>query len=408
MPAFAFRARDRSGRDLAGTEVASSLAASAESLRSRGLFVLELRPQGESAGQHATAWRRPLAPLLRGPRGLDVEQALRQLALMERAGLPLLQSLRTAARNAARRSMGRVLDRLAERVEAGGTLAEALREHPRLFPPVVVEVLHAGEQSGGLEAALERATEHLQRTRELRSLLLQALFYPAIVITLAAAVAGYMVFAVVPVLEGFLRASSRKLPWITRALVDTSVFARTHVLELLALLALGGGLALALDRYPPARRWIDRASYRLPLLGPLRRLSSTARFSRSLQVLIGNGINLVRALELCRAIAGRPEAADAIERARGRVLAGEPLAESLAGPRAFSPLLARLVDVGERSGTLEQVLSEVAAHQEGELRAWIKRASTLIEPVLTLVVGAIVGFVYIAFFLAMFAAAGAA
>jgi type IV pilus assembly protein PilC len=163
----------------------------------------------------------------------------------------------------------------------------------------------------------------------------------------------------------------------------------------------------ALDRYPPSRRVLDRALYSLPIVGRVRLLAGTARFSRSLSTLLANGIDLVQSLQLCEGILVRPTPSEAIARARAKVLAGHSLAMGLDGARAFEPILPRMVDVGERSGTLDEILAEVASFHEAELRTWIRRASALIEPITTVVVGGIVGFVYIAFFVAMFSAAGA-
>ena len=174
----------------------------------------------------------------------------------------------------------------------------------------------------------------------------------------------------------------------------------------------GMGLVFALAlfvvayRTPAGRRGIDRALLATPALGGLSRIVSTSYFTRTLGICLSSGLHLLKALPLSQAVVSNSIAADGVGTALVRVTRGEPLAESLEGCPAFSRLVPSMVAVGEASGELDRVLHELAEHHEAELAAWIRRASQLIEPVITLAIGAIVGFVYIAFFLAMFAAAG--
>lgn len=408
MAAFTWKARDREGRSVGGVLAAPDPAALAARLRGQGLLVLEVTPATAGAPAETAAARGgPLgrAPWNRPPR-LDVENSLRQLALMLDSGLTLLEALRASADHARRRATSRVFRDVAQEVERGSTFHEALARHPHAFPPLVTELARAGELSGTLEPSLVRAAMHLEQRREIRAQVAQAMLYPSIVVALAVLVTGVMVTSVIPKLEGFFANSRSSLPGITRALIDVSHFLQEHGAHLSIGIVATVLALLGLDRYPPTRHALDRVTYSLPLIGTIRTLGATALFSRSLSVLIGSGLSLVSSLETTERILRRPVAARAIARSRRAVVAGEPLAGGLEGSVAFAPILPRMVRVGERSGNLERVLQDAAQFHELELRAWIKRASYLVEPVVTLVVGGIVGFVYIAFFLAMFAAAG--
>jgi type IV pilus assembly protein PilC len=230
--------------------------------------------------------------------------------------------------------------------------------------------------------------------------------YPAIVVVMALGVAAFMVFKVIPILQKFLTGRGKKLPAITQALVDVSTWLQDHV----ASLGIGIGAAVValvvLHRFPPTGRVMDGMLLRTPLLGTLFRLAGTAMFARGLGLLIENGVTLIDALSTARGLLGNRVQSARIESTRNSVIAGGALAPPLLEGRAFMPMLGRMVAVGEEAGTLGMVLAEVARFHEDQLAGWVRRLSVLVEPVITLVVGGIVGFVYIAFFVALFSLSG--
>ncbi|MEZ6194823.1 MAG: type II secretion system F family protein [Planctomycetota bacterium] len=401
MPEFAYRARNAFGQDVKGRIEAASSSLAVERLKARELLVLSVAPGAATVVAPAARGAMPF-----GPRSRSVELALRQIALMRRSGLTLLAAVRGAARVSRSRALRRILEGVAAEVEEGAGFAGSLARHA-CFPPLVVALARAGETSGTLERALERGAEHLEKRRRLRASILQALFYPAIVVSATVFVTGYLAFEVIPELETFLLGFDRRLPPMTQVLLDVTHWLDAH----LAPLAIGVGaglLAVAiLDRWPPTRRLFDAVLYRVPALGGLRRSAGTAVFSRALSVLLDSGIDILASLRLCRDLMPRPLARDDIDRMTGEVAAGEPLARAMGESRSFTPLLASLVEVGEETGNLDHVLDEAAQHEETRVAEWIARANALIEPVMTVAVGAVVGFVYIAFFTSLFAIAGA-
>jgi type IV pilus assembly protein PilC len=407
MPLYTFLGRDKAGRPQRGTQEAPSASVVANSLRERGWLVLEIR-DGKGEPESALAMLAKLNPFYwLPPRSLDVEMSLQQMAVMLRSGLTLLSTLKTLGEHAYRRSMRRVWDNVAERIQQGASLAEAMSNH-KCFGFMVVQLVRVGEQTGTLDKVVARAAESLERRRLLRMQLLTALTYPAIVLVAAIGVAGFMVISLIPQLRVFLTALGRRLPPITQLLLDISDVVLTYGPGVgIALAAVTAGVLTIYFFWPPGRLAIDRMLLRLPLLGRLLRLAGTAQFANGLGAMLESGITLVDGLRTVEQLHRNRAVALQVANAREAVIRGGALADLLGAGRGFMPMLPRMVAVGETAGTLDEVLAEVAKFHEMQLQMTIRRFSVLIEPVIVFVVGGIVGFVYIAFFVAMFAAAGA-
>jgi len=406
MPDFSFLARDSSGRPQSGTLAADNPSQLAAQLRSRGWIVMEV----SNADQQALSIGRMLAmanpvrwlPATR----LDVELGMQQLATMLRSGLTLLSSLRTAAEQARRPAMAKVWTLIAERIEEGSTFADALAAYGQLFPSMVVQLVRVGEQSGTLDNVMKRAAVHLERSRQVKTTLLTSLMYPAFVLLAALGVSAFMVFSLIPKLQKFLVGRGRKLPQMSQMLMDGTTWINANgTLILLVILAVLASAAI-LYRLPWGRSRIDRAFLRLPIIGGLLRLAGTATVARGLSILLESGITLLTALQTVRGLLSNRAMQARLETARGAVIEGGALADPFLEGTEFTPMLGRMAAVGETTGTLGTVLDEVADFHEGQLAAAVRRLSALIEPATIIVVGGIVGFVYIAFFLALFSVAG--
>jgi len=403
MATFSYVARNAAGRSQQGSQEAPSAAALVSTLRDRGWLVLDVRADD---GPAPGAARSPLNPLNWVPvRSVDIELGLQQMAVLLRSGLTLLAALKTIAEYARSRPMRYVWEDVAEKIQGGSSLADALTEQ-NCFSHMVVELVRVGEQTGILEQVVTRAGEALERRRLLRNQVLTALFYPTVVFLAAIGVATFMVVSLIPKLQVFLTAIGRKLPPMTQRLLDISSFVQAYGFPIvIGLVALTGGV-IALYLFPATRLIMDRLFLRLPVFGFLLRVSATVQFAHGLSVLLSSGITLVNGLSTVERQQRNRWAAGRVANARLSVLRGGSLAEPLAVPGVFMPMLARMVAVGESSGTLDEVLAEVAKFHENRLQSTIRLLSTIIEPVIVVVVGGIVGFVYISFFLALFAAAG--
>ena len=403
MPRFQFVARDRLGASRTGVMEQASLESTVDTLRQRNWLVIEVHPEADasqSGGLLAT-----IAPGNWLPVGLSqVELSLRQLAVMLNSGLALLNALRLLHEHAERGKVRRIWQQVADAILAGETLATAMQRQ-RCFPQVVIQLARVGEQTGELNETLLRAADILEARRRLRSQILSALAYPIIVSLASIGVAGFMDFNVIPKLQTFLRALGRDLPPLTQMLVDVTEFIHTYVVHgAVALVVLIGGI-FALRAWPPGRWWCDRILLRVPIVGGVLRVAGTAALARNLQTLLQSGVSLLDSLRSIEMLLASAYLADCTARARAAIVEGQTLAEGLALRRAFTPMLIRMVAIGESAGRLDEVLSEAAVFYEDQLARKIRTLAAMVEPAMLLIVGGIVGFVYIAFFMALFAAA---
>ena len=408
MPSFTFVARDANGRSQTGTQAASHTADLVRQLRSRGWVVLEVRETGRSAlGAGSTLARLSPAQWLPAT-SLDVEVGLQQLAAMVRSGLDLLSALRTVAEQSRRPAMARVWQRVAERIIEGASLAEALAAERRRFSPLVIELVRMGEASGRLDIVLSRASEHLERARVTRSAVLTAMMYPVIVLLASLGVTLFMLVGVIPKLERFITRGGHRLPAMTQDLIDGTAWLHTHGPMLLLAVAVLLAAAWLTWRSVRGRQAMDGVALRTPVVGGLLRLSGTAAMARGLGLLLESSLTLLDALEVARSLVSNRAMRRRVEASRQAVLEGHSFAEALRRGREFLPMLSQMVAIGETTGRLDLVLNETAAFHEKQLAATIRRLSAWIEPVVIIIVGSIVGFVYLAFFLALFSAGGAA
>jgi type II secretory pathway component PulF len=402
MPAFRYITRDTAGRAQSGTLVAASMEVLTAELRGRGLLVVDVEPLAQRA-HGAVTW----SPATWLPAtSFDAETGFTQLATMLHSGLSLLAALRTAAEQARRPRAAAVWNEVADRIEQGASFADALDGREKVFSEHVVQLVRVGESSGNLDTALRSVAQHLERTRQMRLTVFNALMYPAIVAVMAIGVTAFLVIGVIPKLQKYLSGRGRTLPAITQNLLDVVAWLQEWA-TLLGILIGAAVIALFfIHRWPPGRLVLDTLFLKMPVVGHVLRLAGTATLARSLGVLIESGVTLLDSLRTVGRLLTNRALGARIESAREAVLRGGTLAAALGGGREFMPMLLRMVSVGESAGTLAPVLREVAEFHESQLLAAIRRMSMLIEPVVILVIGGIVGFVYIAFFIALFSLAG--
>ena len=389
-------ARERFVREAQSRE---SLAAE---LRSSGMAVISIVPvPGKTAG---TPGKKKLGGFMFAS-GFEVEMGLRQLASMLKSGVTLLVALDTVAGQSPWRS--RALWRgVADGIAAGGTFSGALEERKGKFGEIVVRLAEVGERSGELEHSLDRAADQLEARRSLKTAVLNALMYPAITVAMAVGVSCYLVVGVIPKLAEFLRAGGAVLPPTTQALMDFSDWLVANGLTVLAGIAVFVAVWFFLRLSSFCREFEDALLLRIPVAGKILRLSATALFSRSMQIMAESGVTLIDSLATAAGLLANRRLRRRIEDARAGILKGATLESSLSQAREFMPMLRRMAAVGEVTGSLPEAFGETARFHEMLLAVAVKRFGILIEPVMIAITGAIVGFVYIAFFMALFAIAG--
>lgn len=404
MPSFQFTARDTAGKWHQGVQIADNSAALGGMLRARGLSLVKAKQARGDGEDGATRSTRGLGFL--PPTSLDIELGLLMLASMLGAGLTLLGALKTCADQARRVRMAKIWDDVHDQVAGGKGFAEAMIRHKARFPQLVIKLTQAGEATGNLEVVLEQAADQLERRRTLLVTVVSALLYPSVTTFVAIAVGAFLMIKIIPEISTFLQSQGKQLPAMTLALIATSDFIRNYGITIsISAVALIAALFI-LHQYPPGAQVIDRALLRIPIVGKIFRLGATTMFARGLGMLLQAGVPMMSALETAGGLMRNRAVRHRVELTRHAVLAGNGVARTLAAGAEFLPMLPRMVAIGEETGTLTNVLEKVATFHEKQLEAYVKRMTMLIEPVMTLVVGGMVGFVYLAFFEAIYSVAG--
>ncbi len=394
---------DKTGARQTLAREADSASAVSSALRGEGFVVIGIEAVGgaERRGPPpwSPAWLRPM-------RSFDVEIGFQQLSSMLKSGVSLLAALDTVAEQALSPRAARVWGAVQDAVASGGALSDALAAQGDRFGPAAIELVRVGEQSGELDAALLQAAQQLESQRNLRSLVLNALAYPAFAVLMAIGVTVFLVVGVIPKIAEFLESGGAALPAATQFLVDLAGWLRLNGVSVLIGIALAVAAFFIVRLIPAGRLALDTAALRVPIAGRIQRLAGTAVFSRAMGMLVESGVTLLDALDVTRSLLSNRRLARRVREAHDVVLRGGALAPALKERGDFMPMLSQMVAVGESTGSLGEAFGEVARFHEMMLAVAIKRFSATIEPVLIVITGGIVGYVYIAFFMALFSMAG--
>ncbi|TFU15453.1 type II secretion system F family protein [Thermus tengchongensis] len=397
MPVYQYKARDRQGRLVEATIEAEDLRTAARLLRDRGLFVAEIKEPGRGLQAEVR-----LPALERGPGLKDLAIFSRQLATMLGAGLTLLQSLSILERQTENKKFREIIKKVRTDIEGGMAFSEALAKH-KLFSRLYVNLVRAGETSGGLDVILDRLATFLEKDLELRGKIRSAMTYPVIVFIFAVGVAYFLLTGIVPQFAQILTDLGSELPLLTRFLIAVSNFLRAATLPLVLLAVV---LVFAYRWYygtPQGRKIIDRIKLRMPVFGNLNRKTAVARFSRTLALLLQSGVNIVESLDITKGTAGNSVVEEIVDTAKLKVQQGEPLNLTLAQhPFVFPPMVSSMVAIGEETGALDTLLSKIADFYEREVDEAVASLTAAIEPLMIIFLGVIVGMIVAGMFLPLF------
>jgi general secretion pathway protein F len=386
MPAFAYRAATQAGRTVRGVEDAESPAALERTLGSRGLYPLEVAP-ATAAADDGTGRR-----AFRG-RHADVVEAVRYLATLMDAGFPLDRALGAVSRMVARRDVAEAVTDVRDRVRGGARLDDALGAHPSIFPRFAVGMVRAGERGGYLAQALERLSVQLEREAALRSRLVSALIYPAVMIAVGSAAIAVLFIYVLPRFVTLLSDTGSALPRSTAMLLAMGQFVSQWWWALLLAPVALALVVAAVRSTPEGRAATDRLLLRLPIVGGLRQRTASARLARTLSTLLGSGLPILPALEIAAGSQSDAAVTEEVLRSREEVRAGDRLAAALRRGGIFPFLFVQMVEVGEEGGRLPEMLERAASAMEQELERGLDRMLRLVEPAMIVTFGGIVGFV---------------
>jgi type IV pilus assembly protein PilC len=406
MPVFKYSAVNGQGGDATGVVEASDQRQAVSMLRAQGLFPVRLDAAAGGASKEARAaadTRRAKFSWVVFASVKERERAAftRQLGTLLRAGMPLLRGLEVLARQEKNPALRRVIGALADGIKSGVPLSEAMISHERVFDRLYVSMIRAGEAGGVLDTVLERLAHFQEKSLQLRGKVKAAMIYPLIVLGVAVAIlVGLLVFVVPKFQQIFADLlKGAPLPPLTQAVLTVSDTVRNHALVVLAIVT---ALTVALHffrRSGPGARWLGTLVIRQPLFGDLFLKAIIARFARTLGTLLSSGVPILPALLITRDTCGNARVAGAITTVHDRVKEGAPVARPLETTAVFPPLVASMIEVGEHSGQLPEMLNKVADIYEGEVDNAVAGLSSLIEPILILFLALVVGTIVIALFL---------
>jgi general secretion pathway protein F len=398
LPLFEYTGYDAQGRKASGTIDGPGRKAATQALREQGIFPTELK---ESAGPRKRGG-------LRFGRGRvpasELAAATRQLATLLAAGLAIDDALATVAEQIEQQLLHRILARLREDVRQGNALHVALARHPAVFPDLYVSIVQVGEDSGTLDQAMHRLADFLEARARIRARAQAALAYPVLMAFVGIGVLAFLFAFVVPKITRMLEDMGQDLPWPTQLLITLNSLLSSYW-WLLLIVAVGAAFFLTRYRQSAAGRLhLDRLQLKAPLFGKLLLLIITARLARTLATLLSNGVPLLKALAITRTLTSNRLLNQALATASQRVQEGGSLAAALRESALFPPMLAQLVSAGEKSGQLEDMLYRVADSYEHQTDLSITGMLSLLEPLMILVMGCLVGFVVLAILLPIFEA----
>jgi len=388
MAVFAYKAAAAGDSTLSGTIAADTARQARDALRDRGLTITDVRPV-KSRGWTALGWR----PLRKDRAAATA--FIRSLATLLTAGIPLLAALDTLAEQYRGRFKG-VVQALSDQVAAGVGLAEAMRREGDYFDELAVSIVDVGENTGALEKALARLAQFQERAGRLRSRVTSALIYPAVVAVVGVGVSVFLMTYVVPNLMLTLQQAGRELPVLTRIVKGASDFLVGWWWAILAAAAAAAAASSAVLKLPAGRLAADRLVLRIPVVGDLLKKEYASRIAVVLEALLESGLGFVEAVEITRRTVRNRVFGRALEEYRAAVEAGRDVAGPLRASGVFSPTVVQMLAVGQESGQLEEMLRQLAETYDQEVAVATQRLTSLLEPLVILLLALLVGSVALA------------
>ena len=392
MPVFEFKALDQRGKTIEGLKEADSPKTLRSTLRRDGLFLTEVLGQKEAAAaaKREVSVRRWVGGRISAD---DVAITTRQLAVLVGAGVPLVEALGALVDQVDHERMKRIVSDVRQRVNEGSSLADALAAHAKVFSTLYVNMIRAGESSGALEVVLVRLADFTESQARLRSKVIGTLTYPAAMLCIGTAIMGILFTVVIPKITKIFEDTKVTLPWTTRALIGFSTTVHDWWWAFLLFLAAAVALLVRWRRTPPGRAAWDGWVLTAPLFGNLIRQLAIARFSRTLSTLLKSGVPLLTSLDIVKNILGNVRLQKVVEDSRVAIQEGESIAAPLKRSGEFPPLVYHMVAIGERSGQLEEMLTNVANAYEAQVETKIGALTSLLEPLMIVAMGVVVAFI---------------
>ena len=394
MPNFVWKGRVRSGALQEGQLLADSRDAAVATLRRQQIQILNIREKGREI---------KLVPRL--PRGISDKRVAiftRQFSVMLDAGLPLVQCLEILGEQEENQKFQTVIQQVRSDVESGSSLADAMATHPKAFDRLYVNMVAAGEAGGILDIILQRLATYIEKAVRLKNQVKSALIYPASVIVIAALVVFIILWKVIPVFAALFAGLGSEMPFLTRVVIGASNFIGRFFIPMALVIAAAVVMVIRWHKTHRGARVIDGLMLKIPVIGMLLRKVAVARFCRTLSTLTASGVPILDGLEITAKTSGNAIIEDAVMAVRKAVEEGKTISDPLRETKVFPPMVVQMINVGEQTGALDQMLSKIAEFYEDEVDTAVTGLMKLIEPIMITVLGAIIGTIVTAMYLPLY------
>jgi len=415
MQKFSYVAVDTAGKESRGVVDANTQAQAISKIRGLGMFPTSIGAMGDDAapaGVRAGAQRKSgsglqmemkLPAFLRGRvKPKDLMVVTRQLATLVNAGLPLLRGLRVLLRQTKSPALREALEAMGQSVESGSTFSEALAQHPRVFDYLYVNMVRAGEAGGVIEVVLGRLAEFMEKAEKIKNKVKGAMIYPIVVLTAAIGILAFLLTAIIPKFKDIFKdllGGKTQLPAVTQFVMQASDIVRNNFVVVIGVII---GIVVAVKTWQSTKsgRYImDRIKLAVPVFGTLTRRSAIARLTRTLGTLLSSGVPVLQALMIVRDTSGNSVIADAIQHVHDSVKEGESMTAPMEASKVFPPMVISMVEVGEETGALPDMLIRIADTFDDEVDNAVSGLTSIIEPIMIIFLAVIVGTIVVAMFL---------
>jgi len=411
MPTFAYEAMNSSGQEVKDEIEAGSSEEAIAKIRGKGFFPTKVR---EKAGkkkvnkkkeeENAPLTKKRKMPIAIG--GVPRQQLVtfnRQLSTLQDAGLPILRSLQILEQQQKPGLLKAIIGGVADEVEGGGTLSDAMAEYPKAFDKLYVNMINAGEAGGVLDIILNRLADFMEKAAKLKKKVIGAMIYPGVVISIAVGIVSMIMIFVIPKFESIFRDFHTDLPGITQALLMVSRwFANDYGWAYVLFSPIAFILIVKLIKISEGGRYfVDMVKLKIPILGSILAKTSIARFTRTLGTLISAGVPILDALNITKETCGNEVYSKALQKVHDAIREGESMADPLRATKVCDAIVVNMIDVGEETGDLDKMLIKVADNYDSDVDVLVGSLISILEPVMVVVLGLIVGFIVIALFAPM-------
>jgi|WetSurMetagenome_2_1015567.scaffolds.fasta_scaffold17359_2 type IV pilus assembly protein PilC len=395
MPVFEWEGKSLSGEAKKGVQSSDSLDQLRASVRKDGIILIKASERKEQKAA-------PKASRSKKVKLAQIGIFTRQLATMITSGLPLVQSLDILSNQLESATLRAITRTIKEKIEGGARFAETLRDYPNSFDDLYVSLVVAGEEGGMLDSILSRLSNYIEKSEKLKKKVKSALIYPSAIVVVAIGVVLVLLLFVIPVFENMFSSFGKALPLPTQIAINLSKFVKGYILYMIPVVVAIAFVARRYYKTDNGRRTIDRLSLKMPVVGLLLQKAAVARVTRTLSTLLTSGVSILESLTIVAKTAGNRVIEEALVRARADISEGRSISDPLKESGVFPPMTVQMIQIGESTGALDSMLNKIADFYEEDVDTMVGNLTALLEPVLMVFLGIVLGALVIAMYLPIF------